>query len=374
MDACDVLIVGGGPAGSSCAWKLRDSGLRVAILDKAVFPRDKVCGGWITPAVLDELQIEPAKYAYGRALQPITGFRVSSMGGPELETHYASPVSYGIRRCEFDEYLLRRSGARLLQGAPLTDLERSRGEWIVNGKIRTPMLVGAGGTFCPVARILGAKVNRETVVAAQEAEFVMDARQADACTVRPEIPELYFCSDMKGYGWCFRKQDVLNVGLGRLDPRGLAGHVADFVKFLRQRKRLPIDPLPPFRGHAYLLYGRTPRAVVDEGVLLIGDAAGMAYAQSGEGIRPAIESGLLAAWAITGAQGIYSPERLGPYRDSLVKRFGKTDSHWATRIGSHLPAAAVAFLARRLLATSWFTRDVVLDRWFLHREDFALRV
>lgn len=374
MDACDVLIVGGGPAGSSCAWKLRSSGLRVAILDKAAFPRDKVCGGWITPAVLDELQIEPSKYAYGRGLQPITGFRVSCMGGPELETYYDAPVSYGIRRCEFDDYLLRRSGARLLLASPLTHLERSRGEWIVNSEIRTPMLVGAGGTFCPVARILGAKVNRETVIAAQEVEFVMDARQADACAVRPEIPELYFCSDMKGYGWCFRKQDVLNVGLGRLDPRGLAGHVGDFVKFLRQRKRLPIDPLPPFRGHAYLLYGRTPRAVVDEGVLLIGDAAGMAYAQSGEGIRPAIESGLLAARAIAEAQGIYSPERLELYRDSLVKRFGKTDSHWATRIGSHLPATAVAFLARRLLATNWFTRGVVLDRWFLHREEVALRV
>ena len=75
MDACDVLIVGGGPAGSSCAWKLRNSGLRVAILDRQTFPRDKVCGGWITPAVLDELEIDATEYARGRVLQPITGFK-----------------------------------------------------------------------------------------------------------------------------------------------------------------------------------------------------------------------------------------------------------------------------------------------------------
>jgi len=372
MDACDVLIVGGGPAGASCAWGLRDSGLRVAILDKATFPRDKVCGGWITPQVLQDLKIELGAYARGRVLQPITGFRVGCMGGRELETHYGDPVSYGIRRCEFDDYLLRRSRARLLLGRPFTSLERSRGEWIVNGEIRTPMLVGAGGTFCPVARFFGAKVNRETVVAAREVEFAMDSRQAAACAMRAEVPELYFCPDMKGYGWCFRKGNVLNIGLGRMDAHGLVGHVETFLKYLGERERLRIDSIPPMHGHAYLLYGRTPRNLIDEGVVLIGDAAGLAYAQSGEGIRPAIESGLVAGRAIGAAKGIYTPERLELYRDLLVKRFGKIESHWATRIGSHLPTAAITFLARRLLTREWFTRGVVLDRWFLHREEAAL--
>ena len=54
MDACEVLIVGGGPAGSACAWALRNRGCDVVVMDKATFPRDKVCAGWITPAVLDE--------------------------------------------------------------------------------------------------------------------------------------------------------------------------------------------------------------------------------------------------------------------------------------------------------------------------------
>jgi menaquinone-9 beta-reductase len=51
VETCDALVVGGGPAGSSCAWKLRQHGMAVTVMDKAPFPRNKVCAGWITPAV-----------------------------------------------------------------------------------------------------------------------------------------------------------------------------------------------------------------------------------------------------------------------------------------------------------------------------------
>lgn len=372
MDACDVLIVGGGPAGSSCAWMLSQAGFDVAILDKQKFPRNKVCGGWITPAVLEELAIDPVEYARGRVLQPITGFRTCAIGSREIETHYDAPVSYGIRRFEFDEYLLKRSRARLFEGRALEKITFSNGQWTVNGQIRTPMLIGAGGTFCPVARLLGAKVSRENAVTAQEAEFEMDERQLAGCSIRGEVPELFFCPDMKGYGWCFRKGNVLNVGLGRLDRRALGAHVANFLLFLKRAGKLSFDlPQQPL-GHAYLLYTHALRNIVDEGVLLIGDAAGVAYAQSGEGIRPAIESGLLAAQAIAAAGGHYNRERLALYRDLMCRRFGASEDHWATRIGRRLPSGLVGFLGRRLLATRWFAREVVLNRWFLRQGDAAL--
>jgi flavin-dependent dehydrogenase len=366
MDQCDVLIAGGGPAGSSCAWKLRGTGLKTAILDRQTFPRDKVCGGWITPAVLEALEIDPAEYARARMLQPITGFRVSCMGAREVVASYGKPVSYGIRRYEFDEFLLKRSGATLFQGMPLAQLERSGDQWIVNGRIRARMLVGAGGTFCPVARFLGAKVNREIVVTAQEAEFQMDQCQLSGCAIRAEVPELYFCRDMKGYGWCFRKHDILNIGLGRLDPHGLSRHVREFLNFLKAAGKISFDLPHALLGHAYLLYGKTSRNVAGDGVVLIGDAAGAAYAQSGEGIRPAVESGLLAAKVIAEAAGNYSRETLEPYRDLLAGRFGKPEEDWATRIGQRLPAKVIGCVARRLLATNWFAREIVLNRWFLH--------
>ena len=67
MDTCDALIVGGGPAGSTCAWKLRQAGLDVLVMDAAVFPRDKLCAGWITPPVVAELDLDPEAYRQGRA-------------------------------------------------------------------------------------------------------------------------------------------------------------------------------------------------------------------------------------------------------------------------------------------------------------------
>jgi len=374
MDSCDVLIVGGGPAGSSCAWKLRGSGLDVVVLDRQTFPRDKVCGGWITPAVLEELEIDPADYARCRIFQPILGFQTCRMGDPELETNYGGPISYGIRRCEFDDYLLKRSGARLLQGVSLTSLERAADHWVVNGQIKSQLVVGAGGHFCPVARLLGAKAAHEIVVAAQEAEFEMDARQRAGCLVRAEFPELYFCPDMRGYGWCFRKQNVLNVGLGRLGEHALPKHVASFLDFLKTAGKISFDLPSSLFGHAYLLYRKAKRSVVGDASLLIGDAAGLAYSQSGEGIRPAVESGLLAAKAILAASGRYGREQLETYRALLASRFGKSQKDWATSIGLHLSPRLVSSLGRLLLASRWFTRHVVVDRWFLHRNEPALNL
>ena len=366
MDACDVLIVGGGPAGSACAWKLRHSGLNVAILDRQHFPRDKVCGGWITPAVLSKLEIHPAEYARGQVLQNITAFRTGSIQGSAVETDYGATVSYGIRRREFDDYLLQRSRARLMQGVNLTSLARSGEHWIANGQIRTPVVVGAGGHFCPVARLTAAKPKPETVVVAQEAEFEMDSSQIAACRVQPEIPELYFCRDMKGYGWCFRKATFLNIGLGRMDPHRLSDHVSGFLRFLKSEDRVPFDLPASLCGHAYLLYGRSPRKLVDDGLLLIGDAAGLAYSQSGEGILPAIESGLLAAQTILAADGKFSREQLEAYPELLERRFGPSEEHWTTRLGHRLPTGVIRALSQSLLSSGWFARQVLLDRWFLH--------
>jgi menaquinone-9 beta-reductase len=360
MHSCDVLIIGGGPAGSSCAWGLRQSGLSVAILDKQEFPRDKVCGGWITPRVPAALELDLAEYARARVLQPLTGFRVGSIGGSAVETNYGASVSFGIRRGEFDDYLLRRSGARLLLGEALKKLERSADGWIANGQVHARLVVGAGGHFCPVARLKGAKSSGEAAVVAQEVEFAMDANQRAQCRVRGEVPELYFCRDMKGYGWCFRKGDYLNVGLGRADPHQLSAHVAGFMRFLKAQGRVGFD-VPPLHGHAYLLQGTSTRSLVADGVLLIGDSAGLAYPQSGEGIWPAVESGLLAAKTIAAADGDYQQNKLEAYSADLAAAQGSA----ARNLGQYLPSWLAGLLGRNLLRTHWFVRGVVLDKWFL---------
>ncbi len=374
MDTCDVLVIGGGPAGSTCARQLRRGGLDVAVMDKAGFPRDKVCAGWITPGVVQLLQLDSADYAREHVMQPIGAFRTGMIDGRDVKTRYDDVISFGIRRCEFDHYLLQRSGARLHLEQSLNSMERVDGRWIVNQSISTPLIIGAGGHFCPVARFLGAKLGADVpTVAAKEIEFEMSDEQLGRCRVRPDTPELYFTQDLKGYGWCFRKGRYLNIGLGREDSHHLTGHVDAFCEFLKRRGRIPADMPDRFHGHAYSLYGHAPRKLVDDGVLLIGDAAGLAYPESGEGIRPAIESALLAATAILeakGAQGTsgdYSVQQLDAYCSRLQARFGP-----ATASGVSVPQPLKTFVASILLRSKWFSRHVVLDRWFLHSGQAAL--
>ena len=87
MIRCDAFVVGGGPAGSTCAWALRRAGWDVVVADRARFPRDKVCAGWLTPDVFRLLELDPSEYrASGATLQEIAGFRTGVLGAPLVET------------------------------------------------------------------------------------------------------------------------------------------------------------------------------------------------------------------------------------------------------------------------------------------------
>ena len=371
METCDVLIVGGGPSGSTCAARLRRDGLDVLIVDRRQFPRDKICAGWITPQIVETLGLDLDHYsAAGNVLQEIIGFRTGLIGGPQIENLYDRPVSYGIRRCEFDHYLLERSGARTSQGQGVTKIERSGGDWVVNDRFAAPLLIGAGGHFCPVARRLGARrLNNASVVTAQEIEFEADPSDLSRGRIDATIPELFFCDDLRGYGWCFRKGNFLNIGLGRIDARSLPEHVERFVEFLGESGKVRCAIPRRMHGHAYQLHERVEPRLIDEQVMLIGDAAGLAYAQSGEGIRPAIESGLFAAETIIDADGTYRREQLESYATRLEQRLGRPRRGAAT---DWLPAGWLRFLAARLLASRRFSRRVVLEKWFLHMDDPAI--
>ena len=198
-----------------------------------------------------------------------------------------------------------------------------------------------------------------------------DAQKAE-CPVKPDIPELYFTPDLMGYGWVFRKGDYLNIGLGREDRHRLSGHVQAFCRYLKQQGRIPADTPEKFNGHAYLLYPHAARAIAGDHVLLIGDAAGLAYPQSGEGIRPAVESGLLAARVIRDCGGDYSGERLAAYRDLMEQHFGRRQPE--PDLMERLPTGIKQLLASQLMKTKWFTRRIVAERWFLQSHQQTLEV
>lgn len=370
----DAIVVGAGPAGSTLAGRLHAAGMRVALLDKKVFPRVKPCAGWVTPQVIEALGIDTDDYRRERVFQPITGFRTGIIGGRVIDTHYPHPVSYGILRVEFDHYLLQRCGVPCeFRAARSIVRDGQQNLWQVD-ECRAPLLVGAGGNFCPVARLLDAQAGNEPdapVVYAQEAEYEMSAREREADRVQAATPELYFCPDLRGYGWCFRKGNYLNVGLGRADKADLSAHVREFCQFLRRQERLVDDPPDHFLGHAYRLYAAAPRKPYGDGVVLVGDAAGLAYAQSGEGIRPAIESALIAADVIVESHGDWSGTSLARYGERLRARLGEPARLQAAR---WLPPSWLQFAAARLMATRWFSRKYVIENWFLHQQQETLRV
>lgn len=360
----DALIVGGGPAGSSCAWKLRAAGLNAAVIDARGFPRDKPCAGWITPRVLELLELTTDEYGReGRVIQPITAFRTGLVGASLVETRYPRVVSYGIRRVEFDDFLLRRSGAGLMLGERVDRLRRDGGRWVVNERFRAPVLVGAGGHFCPVARALSQHTLRdETAVLAQEIE--LPANQAGARS--RHAADIFFCPELNGYGWVFPKGDYLNVGFGSISHSTFHARLDAFRTVLRRHPELTplLDDAAKWHGHAYLLSGLSSREIVSDGALLVGDAAGLANPLSGEGILPAVESGLIAAETIVRATGGYDRAHLEGYRRRIRQRYGVGS---ATKALARLARPSIL---RRLtpvaLRSRWFARRVLLNQWFLH--------
>lgn len=373
MDYYDVIIVGAGPAGSTLARSLESAGKRVLVIDKQTFPRDKTCAGWVTPAVFESLDINPEDYGHGHTLQPIRRFRIGMMEQNAVENDHGGVVSYGIRRCEFDAFLLGRVRSPKQLGTPVKSIVRENGNWTLNNQWQAPLLIGAGGHFCPVAKLLGPGPGKhETVVAAKEVEFEMTPEQAQACEARGDTPELWFCRDLKGYAWVFRKGNFLNIGLGREDNHKLSDHLEAFVANMKASGRIPEDLPGRFKGHAYLLYAHADRPLVDDGVMLIGDAAGLAFTQSGEGIRPAIESALMAADVILAAPDA-SAVSLQPYGDQIAARFGNRLSTQEPS-GFDLPEWLKQPIASGLMRSHWFTRKVVTEKWFLHQQIPPLKV
>ena len=338
------------------AGALRQAGWDVVVADRARFPRDKVCAGWLTPEVFGLLELAPAEYRdAGLTLQEITAFRTGVLGASLIETRYPRVVSYAIRRCEFDTFLLRRSGARVLEETPIERLRWSGSPGLPTRRSRRRSLLAPAGTSVRSRGTCAAARTPTTPVVAKEAEFRVSGHAAAGDLA----PELYFCRDLEGYAWCVPKGDYLNIGIGRRDRGDFNGHVREFIAWLERRGT--VSPGGPVRwhGHAYLASGAGSRPTVAPGALTIGDAAGLAYPESGEGIRPAIESGRIAAQVLIEAGGRRSIDDLQPYAAELARRHPRPT---ATPAWLRSPSAA---LGRALLGSTAFTRHVVLDRWFL---------
>jgi geranylgeranyl reductase family protein len=360
MTPADVLVVGGGPAGSTVAWRLARAGLRVAVLDAVTFPRVKLCAGWVTRAALADLELDPA--AYPHTIQPFSTVSVA-VGGTEHETRWDRTASWGIVRAEFDAFLLRRAaraGAEVREGVRVRDVREIPGGVEVDtdaGPVHAASVIGAGGHGCPVARALGAVAPEEDVVVTQESETRIGAERLRALTARHGCPELFAEPDFKGYAWYFTKGDFLNVGIGALGGLPIRHRLERFLGSLRESGRLPADlALTPFRGHAYAIRRGRPRRLAGPRFALVGDAAGLARDFSGEGIGPAVRSAVLAATAALDGG-------LASYPERIRAAFGPSGG-LLSHVARHVPEAAIVAAARLACTRPGLRRRLVLEGAF----------
>jgi flavin-dependent dehydrogenase len=366
----DVLIIGGGPAGSTCARRLVDAGAQVTVLDAATFPRDKVCAGWITPQVIATVGLDVDEYSRSRTFQPLRRFRVGFVDGRALETRGEAMVSAAIRRVEFDAYLLERCGARTVTGERVRSLERQGKRWLVNGEWLADVVVGAGGSNCPAARFLNGAGQWPSLIVARETEFRIDRADRAGCRIQSGMAEIYFFDDVQGYGWCVRKGDYMNIGLGRIGRRLTRETATAFAENISRSRALRIPAVEKWRGHSYLCgQGKMIRSAA--GMLLVGDAAGLASARSGEGIGPAVESAAKAAAVIADGGGEYDGERLQQYDAWVRSRW--PHSPFEAMVTGAVPGAISRHLARWLLRQRSFVERVVVQRWFLGAHDSSTR-
>jgi menaquinone-9 beta-reductase len=292
VQAADAIIVGGGPAGSTCAWKLKQAGLDVLVLDKAEFPRTKLCAGWVTPQVVEDLDIDVARYPH-RFLT----FERLEFNWRRLRFRKRT-VQHSIRRFEFDDWLLRRSGARVVTHK-VKRIEQRGERFVVDDRFECEYLVGAGGTSCPVYRLFfhdDSPRDSSLQIATLEQEFAYDWGN-DEC-------KLWFFEDgLPGYAWYVPKADgYVNVGLGgkadAMKSRGV--RLKDYWASFTQK----LDRENLVRGHAYQPGGysyflRGPAGTIRHGnAFIVGDAVGLASVDMGEGIGPAVQSAVSAAAAI----------------------------------------------------------------------------
>ncbi len=306
MRQFDAVVVGGGPAGSACATKLVRAGLSVAVLDREEFPRTKLCAGWITPEVVADLDLDIQAYPY--RFNTFEHIVVHIKG---LTFNLDSP-QHSIRRYEFDDFLLKKSGAEVIRHN-VKNIAKVNGTYRVDDAFECEYLVGAAGTRCPVYRSLFREVNpraKELQAATYEHEFPYQWSD-------PRCHLWFFRKGLPGYAWYVPKANgYLNCGIGgmsfKLKSRGedIKNYWSDFTELLQRKSFVRGFEYAP-KGYSYFLRGGVDVVRV-ENAFIAGDSVGLATRDLCEGIGPAIRSGHRAADSIVnGAE--YCLESIGAY-------------------------------------------------------------
>jgi menaquinone-9 beta-reductase len=348
-DDADVIVVGAGPSGATTAYYLAQAGINVLVLEKARFPREKVCGDGLTPRAVKALVAmgvdtsREAGWLRNKGLRVIGAGMRLELDWPDLDAY----PGYGLvrPRASFDEILARRAqsaGAKLLEEHTVTGPVRDDRTGVITGvtatsegatrTYRAPVVVAADGNSSRLAIAMGLHKREDRPIGVAVRTYYASPRHDD--DYLESWLDLWDGDKLlPGYGWVFGMGDgTSNVGLGLLNTSKAFGNT-DYRNLLKRwLAGMPEEwgyveenRTEPVRGAALPMgFNRTPAYY--KGLLLAGDSAGMVNPFNGEGIAYAMESGEVLARVIS--QALARPTRqqtervLATYPDALRDAYG----------------------------------------------------
>ncbi|NLG86027.1 MAG: NAD(P)/FAD-dependent oxidoreductase [Firmicutes bacterium] len=348
--SAEVIVVGGGPAGSTLAGYLAEQDVDVLVLDKEFFPRSKPCAGGVTSRALAALGFSLPETI---VREKCYTFR-AVYGDTVREASFEEPYVFTVDRKELDTFLLKRArglGAKVQQGEKVITVESTRSGIVVQtetASYRAPLVVGADGIPSRVARLVGHQgpVNAAACLCA-DVPWPEENSDRFHGTL-----ETHWGLSRWGYAWVFPKKDHLSIGLGTWD-RGQQNLKALWTSFVQSQGL----PLVKAQGHLIPEGGKTKNQVTDN-LLLVGDAAGFADPLTGEGLYYAFMSAQIAAETILALkkQGLaYTGNNLARYEKTCWQLFGQ-DLRCAMRLNKIAKRYPKLWQQAFRVPVDWFAR------------------
>ncbi len=332
----DVAIVGAGPGGSATAHYLAQRGLRVLLLDKATFPRDKTCGDGLTPravGVLQDMGLVDELMRVGHVIKRFEVFAPNRTSTRDVITVRDGLPNFSlvVPRLLLDDRIRQRavdSGAEFVSGLQVNDVQRVNTHVELktehNGTREThqaKLAVIATGANTRLLMQVGLLKALPNVMVASRAYFEGVRGLSDIWTLRfDDVP-------MPGYGWIFPTgTETANIGVGYFREGRSASAAQPFAQFLQSppvRDMLAnAKQVGPVKGYP-LRDDFLTSPTFSNRILVVGEAAGLVNPLTGEGIDYALESGRIAAHHIAGMfeRDDFSTARYQAYNSSLREHF-----------------------------------------------------
>ncbi len=319
MPGCyDAIVIGAGPAGTTSALKLAEAGLSVLLLEKQRLPRDKPCGGGLTPKAWRLLPVSAADLVLNNAIS------VQVRVGNHLSTRFRSTGAAirMVRRRDLDFRLAEsaaRLGVEIHEGEALRSLELGPEAQVTSdqGIYRGKVVIGADGAESRVATHLRLPRSRRWMVALEAEEGIDGDPLGGQAIIDLGVP--------KGYAWVFPKGDRYNVGIGSFHPGAARELRPLFYRFVEEMGLSGKFTAP--MGHR-IPTGPPPNLLHRGNALVVGDAAGVADPFFGEGISYSLFTAHLASEAIVDYLAGRVPD-LSSYTRRVRAALGREDRLWS---------------------------------------------